>query len=118
MNTISIVDLEITCIIGILPNERVKEQTVYLDIYLDVDIGGSTFADDINETIDYTIIADMATQLAISKKYKLIESFCFDLTNLFLDTFKIIQKSNITVKKPNALRRAKYATFSMEKSRT
>ena len=117
MNTISIVDLEITCIIGILPNERVKEQTVLLDISLDVDIGGSTFADDINETIDYTIIAEMATQLAISKKYKLIESFCFDLTNLFLDTFKIIQKSNITVKKPNALPKAKYAIFSMKKSR-
>ena len=117
MSTISLVDLEITCIIGILPNERVKEQTVLLDIDLDIDIGGSTFADDINETIDYTIIAEMATQLAISKKYKLIESFCFDLTNLFLATFKIIQKSNITVKKPNALSKAKYAIFSMEKSR-
>ena len=117
MNTISIVDLEITCIIGILPNERVKEQTVLLDIDLDIDIGGSTFADDINETIDYTKIAEMATQLAISKKYKLIESFCFDLTNLFLGTFKFIQKSNITVKKPNALPKAKYAIFSKKKSR-
>ena len=117
MNTISIIDLEINCIIGILPNERVKEQTLLLNINLDVDIGNSTFADDINETIDYTKIAEMATQLAISKKYKLIESFCFDLTNLFLDTFKIIQKSNITVKKPNALPKAKYAIFSMKKFR-
>ena len=117
MNTISIVDLEITCIIGILPNERVKEQTVLLDINLDVEIGGSDFADDIKDTIDYTIIAEMANQLAISKKYQLIESFCFDLTNLFLDTFKIIQKTNITVKKPNALPKAKYAIFSMKQSR-
>ena len=117
MNTISIIDLEITCIIGILPNERVKEQTLLLNINLDVDIGDSTFADDINETIDYTIIAEMATKLAISKKYKLIESFCFDLTNLFLDTFKIIHKSNIAVKKPNALSKAKYAIFSIKKSR-
>ena len=117
MNTISIIDLEITCIIGILPNERVKEQTLLLNINLDVDIGDSTFADDINETIDYTIIAEMATQLAITKKYKLIESLCCDLNNLFLDTFKIIQQSTITVKKPNALPKAKYASFSMKKSR-
>ena len=117
MNTISIVDLKITCIIGILPNERVKEQTLLLDISLDVDIGDSTFADDINETIDYTKIAEMATQLAITKKYKLIESFCRDLNNLFLDTFKVIQKTRITVKKPNALPKAKYAIFSMKKSR-
>ena len=117
MNTISIVDLKITCIIGILPNERVKEQTLLLDINLDVDIGGSTFADDINETIDYTKIAELATQLAISKKYNLIESFCYDLNNLFLDTFKIIQQSKITVKKPNAIPKAKYAAFSMKKSR-
>ena len=117
MNTISIIDLEITCIIGILPNERVKEQTLLLNINLDVDIGDSTFADDINETIDYTIIAEMATQLAITKKYKLIESFCRDLNNLFLDTFKVIQKTRIIVKKPNALPKAKYAAFSMKKSR-
>ena len=118
MNTISIVDLEITCIIGILPNERVKEQTLLLDINLDVDIGDSTFADDINKTIDYTIIAEMATQLAITKKYNLIESLCKDLNNLFLENFKAIQQTRITVKKPNALAKAKYATFSMEKSRT
>ena len=117
MNTISIVDLEITCIIGILPDERVKEQTLLLDIYLDVDFGDSNIADDINETIDYTKIAELATQLAISKKYNLIESFCYDLNNLFLDTFKIIQQSKITVKKPNAIPKAKYAAFSMEKSR-
>ena len=117
MNTISIIDLKITCIIGILPNERVKEQTLLLNINLDVDIGDSTFADDIKETIDYTKIAEMATQLAITKKYKLIESFCRDLNNLFLNTFKVIQKTRITVKKPNALPKAKYAAFSMKKSR-
>ena len=117
MNTISIVDLEITCIIGILPDERVKEQTLLLDIYLDVDLGDSNIADDINETIDYTKIAELATQLAISKKYNLIESFCYDLNNLFLDSFKIIQQSKITVKKPNAIPKAKYAAYSMKKSR-
>ena len=117
MNTISIIDLEITCIIGILPNERVKEQTLLLNINLDVDIGDSTFADDINETIDYTIIAEMATQLAITKKYNLIESFCKDLNNLFLETFQAIQQTRITVKKTNALPKVKYVAFSMKKSR-
>ena len=117
MNTISIVDLEITCIIGILPNERIKEQTLLLNINLDVDIGDSTFADDINETIDYTIIAEMATQLAITKKYNLIESFCKDLNNLFLETFQAIQQTRITVKKPNAIPKAKYAAYTMKKTR-
>jgi len=117
MNTISIIDLEITCIIGILQNERVKEQTLLLDINLDVDIGESTLADDINETIDYTTIAEMATQLAITKKYNLIESFCKDLNNLFLETFQAIQQTRITVKKPNALPKAKYAAYTMKKSR-
>ena len=118
MNTISIVDLEVTCIIGIHPNERVEEQPLLIDINLDVDLGDSAFSDDIDKTIDYTIIAEMATQLAIKKKYNLIESFCKDLNNLFIETFQVIQQTRITVKKPNALAKAKYATFSMEKSRT
>ena len=117
MNTISIVDLEVTCIIGILPNERVEEQTLLLDINLDVDIGDSAFVDEIDETIDYTIIADMATKLAVTKKYNLIESFCRDLNNLFLETFQAIKKTRISVKKPNAIPKAKYATFTMEKTR-
>ena len=117
MNTISIIDLEITCIIGILPNERVKEQTLLLNINLDVDIGDSTFADDINETIDYTIIAEIATQLATTKKYNLIESFCKDLNNLFLETFQAIQQTRITVKKTNALPKVKYVAYTMKKSR-
>ena len=37
--------------------------------------------------------------------------------DLFLDTYKIIQQSIITVKKPNALPKANYAAFSMKKSR-
>ena len=117
MNTISIVDLEVTCIIGILPNERVEEQTLLLDINLDVDIGNSAFADEIDETIDYTIIAEMATKLAVKKKYNLIESFCRDLNNLFLETFQVIQKTRISIKKPNAIPKAKYATYTMEKTR-
>ena len=117
MNTISLVDLEIICIIGIHPHERVQEQNLLLDIILDVDFSNSTYSDDINETIDYTKIAELTTQLAISKKYQLIESFCYDLSNLFFDKFKIIQNSIITVKKPNALPNAKYAAYSMKKSR-
>ena len=117
MNTISIVNLEVTCIIVILPNERVKQQTLLLDINLDVDIGDSAFADEIDETIDYTIIAEMATKLAVKKKYNLIESFCWDLNNLFLETFQVIQKTRISIKKPNAIPKAKYAIFSMEKTR-
>ena len=117
MNTISLVDLEITCIIGIHPHERVQEQNIYLDINLDVDYQDSALSDDINKTIDYTKIAELATKLAISKKYQLIESLCYDLNDLFINKFEIIQQSKITVKKPNALSNAKYAAFSMRKSR-
>ena len=52
MNTISLVDLEITCIIGIHPHERIKEQNLFLDINLEVDFNDSTFSDDISNTID------------------------------------------------------------------
>ncbi len=88
-----------------------------LDISLDVNIGDSTFTDDIDKTIDYSKIAELASWLAISKKYKLIESLCFDLNNLFLDTFNIIKKTKITVKKPNAIPKAKHAAYTLEISR-
>ena len=117
MNTISLFDLEVICIIGIHPHERSQEQILLLDINLVVDLGNSTISDDINDTIDYTVIAELATQLAVSNKYSLIESLCHDLNNLLLDKFEIIQQSTVTVKKPNALPKAKYASYSMKKLR-
>ena len=117
MNTISLIDLEITCIIGIHPHERVQEQILFVDINLDLDLGDLPITDDINDTIDYTKIAELATHLAVSKKYSLIESLCHDLNNLLLDQFEIIQQSTVTVKKPNALPKAKYASYSMKKLR-
>ena len=104
-------------IVNTVKMENINPQNLFLDIYLDVDCGNSSFSDDINETIDYTKIAELATDLAISKKYQLIESYCHDLNNLFLDKFSSIQSSEITVKKPNALPKAKYAAYSMKKSR-
>ncbi len=89
-----------------------------LDIYLDVNFVDSNITDDIDETVDYSKVAELATKLAISKKYKLIESLCSDLNNLFLNTFNRIKKTKIIVKKPNALPKAKYAAYTMEKSRT
>ncbi len=84
---------------------------------MDVNFVDSIITDDIDETVDYSKIAELATQLAISKKYKLIESLCSDLNDLFLDTFNKIKKTKITVKKPNALPKAKYAACTMEKYR-
>ena len=85
---------------------------------MDVNFVDSIIADDIDETVDYSKVAELATKLAISKKYKLIESLCSDLNNLFLNTFNRIKKTKIIVKKPNALPKAKYAAYTMEKSRT
>ena len=39
------------------------------------------------------------------------------IKDLFINKFEIIQQSTITVKKPNALTNAKYASYSMKRSR-
>ena len=72
---------------------------------------------EINRSMIQLLKSSNLSEMIINCCPKLIESLCSDLNNLFLDTYRIIEQSIITVKKPNALPKAKYAAYSMKKSR-
>lgn len=117
MDSITLSDLEISCIIGIYPHERTQEQLLFLDITVSLDLMPSAKSDHITDTLDYDNIANKATQLAVKNKYQLIETLANDLNGLILKEHKEVFTSRVTVKKPAAVPKAKFASVTMEKSR-
>jgi len=118
MDSIILKDLEISCIIGIYPHEREKEQSIFLDLILESDLNPSAKSDNIKDTLDYDKVAETANQLARQKKYQLIETFAHELNEKILNDFTQISKCTTTVKKPAAVPKARYAAVTCEKSRS
>ena len=117
MDSIKLKNLEIPCIIGIYPHERDNIQSIYLDVEVYTDLKKSALSDNIKDTLDYDSLAALATKLAVEKKYQLIETFAHEFTDGILTNFSEEETCKVTVKKPDAVPKAKYAAVTMEKSR-
>lgn len=64
--------LEVDCIIGDLPEERLREQRLVVDISLGI-CPKAFFSDDIGDTVDYVALADLVRARLVEAKCRMIE---------------------------------------------
>ena len=74
---ISILDLRFDCIIGILELERIHAQPISLSIYIDLDFSLIDKEESIQNSIDYSVLAEEVEDFIKNAKFKLIESLVF-----------------------------------------
>lgn len=115
LGTISIVDLKIQCIIGINPEERIKEKIIYLDIELDTDFSQAIETESIEHTIDYVLVSNLLKNFIREKKFQLIETLAERSCELLHKHWSNIKRCRIKVKKPDALKEASYAATTIER---
>ena len=58
VDKLEICGLEVSCIIGDLPDERIKEQILLIDVALTMDLGVAAISDDLDDTLDYAELCD------------------------------------------------------------
>lgn len=112
--TIGIEELKISCIIGVLPEERVKKQEIVVDIEIKKRLP-KTFSDDLSSSVDYRIFAEIAQELALNKYY-LIESFANDLAEALLQKTGA-ESIKVSLKKKSAIREASVAFTYLTRER-
>jgi dihydroneopterin aldolase len=64
--------LEVDCVIGELPEERVRNQRLILDVQLDV-CDDSAFSDELADTVDYAALADSIRAALVAAECRMIE---------------------------------------------
>lgn len=104
----------IFCIIGVLPEERVHEQEIYVDLKVQINFAACIQFERIEETISYVDLANICTELAQKQKYQLLEV----LANAILDCLAKdvrIQWAWVRIKKPQAIPTAEYAMVELER---
>ena len=95
MDRILIEDLAFDCIIGILEEERVKEQKLHVDVSLGCDLSTAASSGKVSDTVDYFALAERIKAFARQRKARLLEELGQELCQMIFNEFKV---SEITLK--------------------
>jgi dihydroneopterin aldolase len=114
--TMGVVHHQVSCIVGIYPEERKKEQPLWIDLQVKCDLSLCAISTRLEDSINYVALADICTKLALKKDYFLLETFAFDILEECMLHFPILW-AKVCIKKPQAILTANYAYVEIERER-
>ncbi len=108
-------DLEIDCIIGTQPKERIAKQAVRINIAMSCDLSIAAASDTIDDTVDYKILKDRLVSEIGESNYFLIERMADHVARICLEDTRV-SSVTVAVDKPGALTGAR--SVAVEITRT
>ena len=105
LDSVRIERLELDCIIGINPWERLTKQRITIDIEINADLSAAGASDAIEDTINYRTISKSVTSEIEESSYGLVEALAARVAEICLEDDRA-QSVEITVRKPGAVRKA------------
>lgn len=117
MDKIIIKDLLMRGIIGINPDERVKRQDILVNIVLFADISRAAATDNIEYAVNYKTISKQVIDRVEEGSDFLVEKLVTDLARMILTDHPAVQKVQVRVEKPGALRFAQSVGIEIERTR-
>ena len=109
-------DLAVRCIIGVNHDERTEKQDVVINIILFTDTGKAGQSDILEDTVDYKMVKKAVLSLVENSTFVLIEKLAEEIAKVCLGYSKV-QKVNVTVDKPGALRYARSVAVEIVRTR-
>ncbi|MHC4138431.1 MAG: dihydroneopterin aldolase [Planctomycetota bacterium] len=109
-------DLAIRCIIGVNQDERTEKQDVVINVILFTDTRKAGRTDALEDSVDYKMVKKTILSLVESSEFLLIEKLADEIAKVCLDDSKV-QKVNVTVDKPSALRYTRSVAVEIVRTR-
>ena len=103
MDRIFLRDLRLSCTIGVNDWEREVQQTVTIDLDLELDLAEAGRKDDLNLTADYKVVRDRIETIVAQSSFFLIEALAERIAEACLAE-PGVQRVRVCVEKPGALR--------------
>ena len=94
-----VTELVIRCVIGDLPRERKRRQTIFVDLALECDCREAAQADDLRHALDYVAAADLVRRVAVEGRFRLLEALADRAATALLDSFANLQAATVRVRK-------------------
>jgi dihydroneopterin aldolase/2-amino-4-hydroxy-6-hydroxymethyldihydropteridine diphosphokinase len=98
MDRILVDDLRVMCVIGALAHEREAAQPLRIDLSVGVDLADAGRSDDLDDTVNYGLVAERVTEMAMASKYVLLERLATEIADIVL-SFDRVDDVEVTVTK-------------------
>lgn len=102
-DTIFIHGLRVDTIIGCLPHEKTKAQTLIIDVEMRKDFSKVIETDDVQFTVDYAEVAETTRAFVENTHVEMIEKLAALMADMILNTFSISEVT-IKIQKPDAIK--------------
>jgi D-erythro-7,8-dihydroneopterin triphosphate epimerase len=109
-------DLAVRCIIGVNHDERTEKQDVVINVILFTDTRNAGQTDILENSVDYKMVKNAVLSLVENSAFLLIEKLAEEIAKVCLDDSKV-QKVNVTVDKPGALRYTRSVAVEVVRTR-
>jgi FolB domain-containing protein len=116
MDKIIIRNLLLRGIIGINPDERVKQQDILINIVIFADIRQAAVTEAIEDAVNYESITERVIEHVAASSDFLLEKLVTDLARLIIIEFEV-ERVQVRVEKPEALPLAASAGIVIERTR-
>ena len=116
MDRMVIKDLLVRCVLGLSTEERREKQDVLIGIVLFVDLAKAGRSDRAEDTVDYRAVKKEVLAMAEASQYHLAEALAERVAGVCL-THGAVERVQVTVEKPGALRFAHSVAVEIERSR-
>lgn len=116
MATIFIRDLLLRTEVGFNEHELGKKQDLLLNITIHYELEGEQISDDPRKALDYRSICKTIVDMVEGNRYNLLEAIA-DRVVKYLMSINRIQKVDVTVDKPHALRFSRSVALSLSKEK-
>jgi FolB domain-containing protein len=115
MDKLRLNGIEVLCIIGDLPDERIREQRLMVDVELSLDLSTSANSDDLLDTVDYAELSNKIRKVLQDAKCRLIERAASLVCNVCLEEEKVA-KAAVSICKAGCVPGLASAEVRMERS--
>lgn len=103
LDKIRVEGLRVDCIVGILPEERTREQPLRVDLELRTDTREAGHSGRISQTVDYDRVSREVAHLLRFRRYRLLEMAAHELCAMLLGVHPTVAQVRLRLTKPHAL---------------
>lgn len=95
--------LRVDAVIGVREHERRRRQPIEIDVETRLDAGLAAQSDNLADTVSYSDIARLITEVAEAKAHGLLERLAADCCGTVLREFPTVSSVSVEIRKPLAL---------------
>jgi len=101
-DSIAIKNIEVSCLIGINPDEKINPQSIIINLKLFTSFEKASQSDQIEDTVNYSTLVKSIKEFISKSKFNLLEAMGEKLSQKILEDKKI-KEVEIEIIKPDAL---------------